>query len=97
MWQPPPRYDHLDGQEHVMSVVSLADAKAHLSELLDRVEAGETIEITRRGKPVARLSAAVAPRKPVDLARLKALTDRMPWQAEGAGDFVRRMRDEDRY
>ena len=36
-----------------MNVVSLADAKAHLSALLDRVEAGETIEITRRGKAVA--------------------------------------------
>ena len=31
------------------------DAKTHLSQLLDRVEAGEEIEITRRGRPVARL------------------------------------------
>jgi prevent-host-death family protein len=31
------------------------DAKAKLSELLDRVERGEQIVITRHGKPVARL------------------------------------------
>jgi len=32
------------------------DAKNRLSELLDLVEAGEEIIITRRGKPVARLA-----------------------------------------
>ena len=32
-----------------MDVVNLADAKAHLSELVDRVEAGDSIDITRRG------------------------------------------------
>jgi len=31
------------------------EAKTHLSQLLDRVENGETIEITRRGHPIARL------------------------------------------
>lgn len=38
-----------------MSTVTLADAKTHLSRLLDQVEAGEEVVITRRGKPVARL------------------------------------------
>ena len=37
------------------SVIGAFDAKTHLSQLLDRVEAGEEIEITRRGRPVARL------------------------------------------
>ena len=32
-----------------------ADAKAHFSELLARVEAGETITIRRHGQPVARM------------------------------------------
>lgn len=38
-----------------MSEVGAYQAKTHLSELLDRVEAGERITITRHGKPVARL------------------------------------------
>lgn len=45
-----------------MDAIRLADAKARLSELVDRVEAGESIDITRRGKPVARLTAAARPR-----------------------------------
>jgi prevent-host-death family protein len=36
-------------------VVGAFEAKTKLSELLDRVEAGETITITRRGRPVAQL------------------------------------------
>ncbi|MCZ2414027.1 MAG: type II toxin-antitoxin system Phd/YefM family antitoxin [Burkholderiales bacterium] len=36
-----------------MSEVSVADAKTHLTRLLQRVEAGEPVQITRRGRPVA--------------------------------------------
>jgi len=39
----------------VMESVSVYDAKTHLSRLLDAVEAGEEIVITRNGHPVARL------------------------------------------
>lgn len=80
-----------------MIAISLAEAKAHLSELIDRVEAGETVEITRRGKRVARVTAAAQPRKPVDIAALEALAAAMPPQSESAADLVRAMRDGDRY
>lgn len=80
-----------------MDATSLADAKARLSELVDRVEAGDTIEITRRGKPVARLVAAAEPRKRVDAGLLRALTASMKPQAEDAAGLVRSMRDGDRY
>ncbi len=80
-----------------MEEVSLADAKAHLSELVDRVEAGDTIDITRRGKPVARLTAAAKPRERIDLVALQSLTATMPTQADGAAVLVRSMRDGDRY
>ena len=39
-----------------MSAFALFEAKNRLSELVDRVVAGETIEITRHGKVVARLA-----------------------------------------
>lgn len=90
-------YDHLVGQEREMDTVNLADAKAHLSELVDRVEAGDSIDITRRGKPVARLTAVARPRKPIDAALLGALTAAMPAQTPSAADLVRSMRDGDRY
>ena len=37
------------------STVGVHEAKTHLSDLLRRVEAGETVTITRRGEPVAEL------------------------------------------
>ena len=80
-----------------MNAISLADAKAHLSELVDRVEAGGSIEITRRGKPVARLTAVERPRRPVDPTLLRSLTATMPPQSQSAADLVRSMRDGDRY
>lgn len=80
-----------------MDAISLADAKAHLSELVDRIEAGASIDITRRGKRVARLTAVDSPRKRIDLAALQALTTAMPPSSQSAADLVRSMRDGDRY
>jgi prevent-host-death family protein len=47
-----------------MGAVGVFEAKTHLSDLIDRVEAGEEITITRRGKPVARLAPIVVEQKP---------------------------------
>jgi prevent-host-death family protein len=38
-----------------MKNVGVYDAKTHLTKLLEEVEAGETVVITRHGKPVAKL------------------------------------------
>jgi len=38
-----------------MAEVGMHEAKTQLSKLVERVEAGEEIVITRRGKPAARL------------------------------------------
>jgi len=51
-----------------MNDVALFDAKNRLSELIHRVEAGEEIAITRRGKVVARLVPA-APEEAEQRAR----------------------------
>ena len=89
--------DQLDGQEPVLRNVNLADAKAHLSKLVEWAAAGDTVRITRRGKPVAQITAVQTPRKRIDLSALRALTDMMPVQRESARDLVRRLRDQDRY
>ena len=49
-----------------MPNVNVAEAKAKLSELLDRAIAGEDIVIARAGKPLARLVPVnrMEPRKP---------------------------------
>ncbi len=38
-----------------MQTLSLSDFRAHVSEMLDLVEKGETVRILRHGKPVAEL------------------------------------------
>jgi len=75
--------------------VNIAEAKAHLSELVARAEAGETVQISRRGKPVAQLSRIEQPRKPIGLDALKAVTDTIPESM--ADNVVTTMRDEARY
>jgi prevent-host-death family protein len=55
-----------------MESIGLAEAKARLSELIARVEAGASINITLRGRSVAVLSGAKTPRKPVDATLLAA-------------------------
>ncbi|MBM3650897.1 MAG: type II toxin-antitoxin system prevent-host-death family antitoxin [Alphaproteobacteria bacterium] len=87
----------VQGQEAETDSVNLADAKARLSELVGRVQAGDTIDIIQRGRPVARLTAVVRPRKRIDLTMLAALTAAMPPQDERASDLVRSMREGDRY
>ena len=80
-----------------MRRVSLADARAHLSELVEQAAAGNPVCITRRGKPVAQIIAADVPRKRIDVAALRAMTDAMPVQQKSTRDFIRRVRAEDRY
>lgn len=77
-----------------MSTYSVAEAKARMSELLDRAEKGEKVVISRRGHPVAEL-APTKPVKPgVNFARLRALRAVMPKAKMPAGKLVRKMRDE---
>jgi prevent-host-death family protein len=75
-----------------MSTVSVAEAKTHLSELLDRVEAGEEVVITRRGKAIARLSSVVPAREP--LVSLADLRSSLPRVTKQSAEVVRELRDE---
>lgn len=79
------------------STTNLKDAKARLSELVDRARDGETVRISRRGRVVAEITASPATRKPVDLQALRALRQRLPRAAQNAGEFVRELRDSERY
>lgn len=47
-----------------MRLVNVQEAKTHLSRLLEQVEAGEEVIISRAGKPVARMTAWTPPPTP---------------------------------
>lgn len=80
-----------------MSHYSVAEAKNNLPRLLDRVLAGESVTITRRGKPIARLAPvepSAASSGPLDLDWLRKVRVR-PTVPTDSADLVRRMRDEE--
>lgn len=76
-----------------MSSCTVAEAKAHLSELLARVESGEELIITRRGRPVAQLSPVRPVKRPPDWQSIRAFRESMPAMETSATDLVREMRD----
>lgn len=76
-----------------MRAISLAHAKAHLSELLNAVEAGEEVVITRHGRPIARVVPANAPKEQFPMQRLAKLRQQVPaWQGSSAAS-LRDLRD----
>lgn len=80
-----------------MNGINLADAKARLSELVELAQHGEEVAILKRGKPVARIVSAAAPRVRIALADLRKATDGQREQTESAGELMRRLRNESRY
>ncbi|BEP15801.1 type II toxin-antitoxin system prevent-host-death family antitoxin [Acidothermaceae bacterium B102] len=75
------------------SSVGAYEAKTHLPRLLDQVERGETVTITKHGREVARLVPVmprVAPEAVIAALRAARVGVRL------AGDSVREMVDEGR-
>lgn len=77
-----------------MTTVSIATAKERLSDLIAKAEQGETIEIERHGKAVARRVPADQTREAIDFVWLDSVIRQMP-QTDDSG--IRRLHDEDRY
>ena len=81
-----------------MGAYSIAEAKAHLSALLEQVARGEvvTLTLTKRGKPVARIfPAGDLPVKPkLDLRALEKFRARLPKSSVNSAKMLRKMRDE---
>jgi prevent-host-death family protein len=73
--------------------VSVHEAKTHLSRLIQKVEAGGSIVITRGGKPVARLEAlSASPRRPGSLkGRIRIARD---FEAPLPAELLRQFRGE---
>ena len=83
-----------------MRTLSLAEAKTHLSSVLDQVQAGEEIIITRRGKRVARVVPErdfSAQDQAAILSELRTFLARQEPARETAVARVRELRDDARY
>ena len=75
-----------------MVQVTVAEAKSQLSSLLDAVEAGEAVVITRRGKPIAELVPRCSVRDL--LPQLAALREALPEQQVNGVETMRLLRDD---
>jgi len=78
-----------------MERVGIYDAKTRLSEIVERVESGSEVVITRRGKAVARIVPMPAPardRRAAAARRIRALRDK--WAIGGVN--IRRLIDQGR-
>jgi prevent-host-death family protein len=60
-----------------MKQVGIIEAKTHLSSLLDEVEKGGEVTITRRGKPVAKLVQATEEFSPEEIERRRQAIQRI--------------------
>ncbi len=59
-----------------MTQYSVAEAKAKLSDLIDRAERGEGVVITRHGRPVVEIKALAQTSRPVTPADMERLAER---------------------
>jgi prevent-host-death family protein len=75
-----------------MATISLAHAKAGLSELLNKVERGEEVVITRRGQAVARLLPIQKPKQ--GLRSLQAFRSQTPKASRLSMEVLGELRDE---
>ena len=66
-----------------MTTMNIADAKAKLSELVARAEAGEEVVISRNGEPAARLTSIRRPNPTPGRRRAIGLWDHLGLELDG--------------
>lgn len=75
------------------NTVGAYEAKTHLSELLEKVEAGEEITITRHGAPVAKLvpvkKRASADERIAAIRRIQELSSSLSLNGQKIKDLIR--------
>jgi prevent-host-death family protein len=88
-----------DDHKNHMTFYSVASAKAHLSELIDRAAKGEPVVITRHGRPIVELKPFGAtqgrPMTSQDVERLRTRRTILRVPDDDPVSLVERMRDED--
>lgn len=80
-----------------MDRIGAHEAKTHLSRLLDRVARGESLTITRRGKPVARLVPVAGQRERAREAAARIVARRKHVKRAPLSDLVATIHEGHRY
>lgn len=80
-----------------MNTIGAFEAKTHLPRLLDRVEHGETLTITRHGKPVAHLIPVTTDRKRAKEAAARIVKRRQHLKCVPLDELMSTIHDGHRY
>ncbi len=78
-----------------MSEINVKEVRSNISSILDRVEKGEEIIITRRGKRIARVSKLVDEHSP--LKSLRQFRNQIRVSNASLSETVMKNRDGERY
>jgi prevent-host-death family protein len=81
----------------MMQTVSVAEATTHLSVLLNQIEAGGEVMITRWGQPIARLTPIKKTLKPIPFNELAAFRANQPLSPTSSLEHLQALRNEARY
>lgn len=78
-----------------MITVGAYEAKTRLSELIERVQEGETVTITKHGHPVAHLVGVAPARRPMEevVAELEQLQESIDLKGDSFIDYIREGRE----
>ena len=80
-----------------MPEINVKKARSNLSSILDRVEKGEEVVITRRGKRVARISNVDSKSKPSPLKSLKKFRSKISVKGASLSQTVIDQRQKEHY
>ncbi len=80
-----------------MSRIGASKARRHLPRLLDRVARGESLTITRHGKPVARLVPVAADRERAQQAAARIVARRRHLERVPLADLMATIHEGHRY
>ncbi len=73
--------------------VTISEVKARFNELIDRVEAGEDLIVTRRGRPVVKMITVRSVKQ--SIPSLSAFRVSIPRRKGSSAEALRQLRDED--
>lgn len=77
-----------------MKTISAAQMEGHISELLDEVERGEEVVVTRQGKAIARISALLKKQSGIPFDALRSFRQSTKKATIPSRDLLRKIRDE---
>jgi prevent-host-death family protein len=80
-----------------MHSVTVTEAKARLSQLLDEVANGGTVEVTRGGKPLARIVPVERERRSIDFDALRKFRSSLTSTPQATSDSIAERKADERY